>query len=67
MQKLDFYFDIKDLVCITLGILLPVSPLQQDRLDFVHFNEMTWTLVEGQMCSFGDFLQRSQIMWQTSY
>lgn len=37
----DFYFDIKDLVCITLGILLPLRPLQQDRLDFGH-SFMKW-------------------------
>lgn len=29
----DFYFDIKDLVCISLGIVLPAG--QFDGLDFV--------------------------------
>lgn len=37
----EFYFDIKDLTCITLGILLPVGPLQQDGLDFVR-SFMKW-------------------------
>lgn len=35
----DFYFDIKDLVCIMLGILLPVGVF--DGLDFVR-SFMKW-------------------------
>lgn len=34
LQKLEVSIDIKDLVCITLGISLPVSLF--DGLDFVH-------------------------------